>query len=307
MTPDEFTNQEFFLDVGDGHQLYVQDWGKKDTGIPIIFLHGGPGDHVKDKHKGVFDPKRQRVIFFDQRGCGKSLPYGSLKNNTTKDLVADIDKLVKHLKFDQIIITGGSWGSCLALAYAIEHPESLRSLVLNGIFTGSKAEINWLDQGRFQTFFPDVWEGYLGNTPKAHHVNPSAYHFDRILGSNEQAAKESGYIYENLEGAVMALDDRFTPEDPSEYDPTGIKIEVYYMANSCFMPERHILSNASKLKMPIWLIQGRYDAVCPPTTAYELNQKLPNSNLVWTISGHRAEHESWNLIRTILLQLTGDH
>ena len=140
--------------------------------------------------------------------------------------------------------------------------------------------------------------------PKEFANDPSAYHFKRILGSDENAARESGFAYKSLESGVLALDDRFIPEDPDKYDPAGIKIEVSYIANQAFMPEGYIIKNAHKLTMPVWLVQGRYDMVCPPKTAYELHQRLPNSHLVWTISGHKAEHEMWNVVRTVLLQLT---
>jgi len=177
--------------------------------------------------------------------------------------------------------------------------------VLTGIFTGSQAEIDWLCRGGFRDFFPEVWQRYLDETPKSHHENPSAYHFKRALGSDERAARASAYIYSNLEAGVMSLDDRFTPENFEEFDAAGSRIEIHYLANRCFVPDRFVLDNAPKLHMPIWLVQGRFDCVCPPKTAYELHQKLPNSHLTWTVSGHKAERENWNIMRTILLQVAG--
>lgn len=303
MTPDKHTNQEFFLDVGDGHQLYVQDWGKEDAKYPIIFLHGGPGGGVSNKYRQRFVPEAQRIIFFDQRGCGKSLPSGTLENNTTDRLVDDIEKIALRLKLDSFILAGGSWGSTLALAYGIKYPKRVHAMVINGIFTGRKSELAWLDKGRFQTFFPDVWQQYLDRTPEEHHADPSAYHFRRALGSDENVAKESAYAYENVEGALLGLDDRYTPEDFEEYDPSPIKIEIHYLANNCFIPEAYILTNAHKLTMPVWIVQGRYDMVCPPTTAYELHQKLPNSQLIWTIAGHGNDRPNYDVNRTILLQM----
>ena len=305
MTPDEYTISELFLEVGDGHTLYVHDWGKQNAETPIIFLHGGPGSGVKDRYKTTFDPSLQRVIFFDQRGCGKSTPYGSLEHNTTDDLVEDIEKIARLLKLDTFILTGGSWGSCLALAYGLKYPKRVSAMVLRGIFTGSQAEIDYLDQGHFATHFPDVWDKYLDATPAAHQKNPGKYHAARILGNDEQAARESACTYGNLEGALLSLDDRFTPPNPDEYDPTLSKLEVYYMTNRCFMPDRFVMDNAHKLRMPIWLIQGRYDFVCPPVTAYELNEKLLNSRLVWTTAGHGNDRPNYDVHRTILLQLSG--
>ncbi len=304
MTPDAHTNQEISLEVGDSHTLYVQDWGYKDAPMPIMFLHGGPGSASQDKHKTTFDPTRQRVIFHDQRGCGRSLPYGSLENNTTADLVEDIEKIAVELELDTFIITGGSWGSCLALAYAVKYPQRVAAMVLRGIFTGSHSEIDWLDKGRFQTFYPDAWQAYLDRTPEQYRDDPSAYHFKQVLGDDKQAAQESGYAYETLERSIVSLDDRHVPDDIAAFDPTGIRMEMYYMANQCFIPDRYILDNASKLTMPVWLVQGRYDMVCPPVTTYELHRKLPKSELVWTTAGHAPEREMWNVIRIILLQLS---
>jgi proline iminopeptidase len=306
MTPDEFTIQETFVEVGDGHTLYVHEWGSSKAKLPVLFVHGGPGGGCKDRHKQGFDPKLQRVIFFDQRGSGKSVPYGSLEHNTTKELVEDIEKIAKHLKLEQFVFSGSSWGVCLALAYALKYPKRIRAMVLAGIFTGSQAEIDWLDKGGFRDFFPEVWQRYLDATPKAHHADPSAYHYKCALGKDEQGAKQSAYAHNNLEGGIMSLDDRFTPENFDDFDSTSTRIEMHYLGNRCFLPDRHLLDNAHKLTMPVWLVQGRYDFDCPPKTAYELHQKLPNSQLVWTVSNHKAERELWNVMRTILLQLAGD-
>lgn len=305
MTPDEFTNQEFFLNVGDSHQLYVHDWGNPKAKTPIIFLHGGPGGSCKNRHKGLYDPKRQRVIFHDQRGCGQSTPYGSLEHNTTQDLVEDIEKIAKHLKLDKFIVVGGSWGSTLAFAYGIKYPEHVAAMVLDGVLTLAKEEIEWLDQGRFQSFFPDVWQEYLDRTPPAHRSNPSAYHFKRILGNDPLAAKESGYAYECLEGDLIWLDNRMEHENFDDYEPDGIRLEVHYLANHVFLPEEYIFKNVHKLTMPIYLIPGRYDFVAPPYIAYKLHQKLPKSELIWTVSGHADERESWNVKRVLLQQLAG--
>lgn len=306
MTPDNHTNEEFYLDVGDGHELYLQDWGKKDAEIPIIFLHGGPGNGVDNRDRNKFDPGHQRVIFFDQRGCGKSIPLGSLKNNTTKDLVEDIEKIATHLKLKKFVLTGGSWGSCLALAYGINYPQRLAGIVIQGIFTGSHDEIDWLAEGRFKDFFPDVWDRYVNQTPTDYLLGPSEYHFKRALGDDKEAAKASAYAYENLEAALLRLDDRFTAKAYETYDPAAIRVEIHYLLNQCFMPDQYIFNNADKLTVPVWIVQGRYDMVCRPIIAYKLHQKLPNSQLIWTINGHIAEHEASNILRLIFLQFTGN-
>jgi proline iminopeptidase len=304
MNPDEYTISEYFIEVGNGHSLYVQDWGNPKAKTPIIFLHGGPGGGSKDKHKQVFDPLSQRVVFFDQRGCGKSIPLGSFDHNTTPNLVADIEKIIVHMKLDRVILHGNSWGSSLALFFAIKHPKRVKAMVICGVFTCSQAEIDWLTKGGFRSTFPDVWAAYLARTPKTHHDNPSAYHFKRALGTDAGAAAKSAYAYSCLEGSLVSLDDRFTPENFDDFDPSAITIEMYYTVQNWFMPDRFIMDNATKLSMPVYMVQGRYDMVCPPVTAYELSHKLPDSHLIWAVSGHRPERELWNITRTLLADIT---
>lgn len=301
MTPDEYTIQQAFIEVGDGHQLYTCEWGNPSAKTTFILLHGGPGSYSKDAHKRQFNPTQHRVIFYDQRGCGQSTPYGSLEHNTTQDLVEDITKLLKHYKVGKAVFIGGSWGAALALVYAVAHPARVEALVLNGVFTGSKEEIGWLDQGRFKAFYPDAWEAFLARTPRKHHNDPVAYHTKRVLGQDNQAMVESGHAYETLEGSVMFLDDRVRSSDLATFDPLPIRMEMFYMQKGCFLPDRHVFDNAHKLTMPVWMVQGRYDMVCPPKAAYELHQKLPNSQLIWTISNHLPERGSADVIKTILL------
>lgn len=307
MTPDEYTIEEIYLSVGDGHELYVQDWGNPSTKKPILFLHGGPGMGCSDHYKKQFDGTKQRIIFFDQRGSGKSRPFGSLKDNTTQHLVDDIKKILNHLELESVVITGNSWGACLALAFGIEYPEMVSEMILKGIFTGSQAEIDWINQGHFAPFYPDVWDRYLDMTPAKYHNDPTAYHFERALGKNGAAAKQSAYAFSCLEGALLSLDDRFTPYPFETFDPDfGTNIEMHYLSNRCFMPDRYILENAHKLSMPVWLVQGRYDMVCPPATAYELAAKIPDCQLVWTVSGHSSERSVYDVARVLLLQATGE-
>ncbi len=306
MKPDKYTIQEFFLDVGDGHSLYVQDWGNKNAEHPVIFLHGGPGGSCKDKFKLNFDPKKQRVIFFDQRGSGKSVPKGELNNNNTQLLVDDIERLIQALSLPSVVLTGGSWGSCLALLCGIRYPNRVHAMILNGIFTARKSEIDYLDKGGFKTFFPDLWDKYKATVPSKFQTTPSNYHYKNIFSKNKNLSKKSAYAYSaKLKGPLLNLDDRYEPESYDEFDPDAMIVELHFLKNNCFIPEGYIFENASKLTMPIWLIQGRYDMVCPPITAYELNKLLPNSRLIWSVSGHIISRESWALIK-LLQELVAD-
>lgn len=300
MTPDEYTIGELTVDVGEGHRLYVQDWGNPSANEPILFLHGGPGLGTSNTHRQYFNPELQRVIFMDQRGAGKSLPYGELRHNTTADLIEDIEKVTTELKLKTFRLFGISWGSCLALAYTLKYPSRVTAILLRGIFTGSRLEIDYLDKGGYRTFFPDAWEQYLNQTPPEHRLDPTAYHFKRILGSNVTESRESAYIYASLERSLMALDDRYIPADVLAFDPIPIRTEVYYTVNNFFLEDRHILKNAGRLNIPIWLVQGRYDVVCPPATAFELHNTLADSTLFWTMAGHGNDRSSYDVVRTIL-------
>lgn len=301
MTPDTFTISEEMLDVGEGHQLYVQQWGNKQAETIFIFLHGGPGSGCNDSHKLLFNPEKNRVIFFDQRGSGKSLPTGELKNNTTKQLIADIELIVQKLALKTFVLVGGSWGSTLALAYSIEHPEKVKAMVLRGIFTGTQEEIDFLDKGGFRHFYPEVWERFVMSVPEAHRDNPAAYHRPRAISNDLNAVKESAFAYAQLEGGIIKLDDRSSIEDFENFDPNSSRIEIFYMQNTCFLPEGHIFNNASRLSMPIWIIQGRYDAVCPPITAHKLNKLLPNSQLLWTVAGHSgSDRQNFDVTKTAI-------
>jgi proline iminopeptidase len=305
MTPDEFTITEFFLDVDDGHQLYVHDWGNPEATTPIIFLHGGPGNGVDNGDKRKFDPAHERVIFFDQRGAGKSLPQGDLHNNRTADLVNDISAIADKLNIEKFLLVGGSWGTTLALCYGIAHPERVAGMVLDGIFTATMAELNWLDKGEWRIFFPDLWERYQAGVPEDQRENPSAYYFKQAKSKDSEAVKRASYDYLNMELSILKLDDALSAPDYEKFEPGGGLIEMHYLENSCFIPEKYILQQADKLTMPIHIIQGRYDIVCPPAAAYALHQVLPNSTLTWTINGHLKQHEAKNILRLYIKQLTG--
>ncbi|MDL2363021.1 MAG: alpha/beta fold hydrolase [Patescibacteria group bacterium] len=293
METDLYTLDERMVDVGDGHQLYAQLWGKADSARTFVFLHGGPGGSCSDSSKQLFDPTTDRVIFFDQRGSGKSLPYGSLEANNTDALVKDIDTIATAFNIDTFALVGGSWGSCLALIYAIRNPQKVQRLVLRGIFTGRKSEIDFMDKGKIAAFFPDVWERFLQTVPEGQQSNPRDYHMPRLFGSDTSAALQSAMAYSDLEGSIVALDDRTKPVDPEKFNPVPITIECHYLVNGCFIPEGYIIEYANKLTMPVAIVQGRYDIICPPFTAYDLHKAAPNSKLFWTVAGHSG-HDRGN-------------
>lgn len=307
MNPDEYTNQELMLDVGHGHQLYIHDWGKSDAATTVICLHGGPGGGTSDRAKQNFDPKQQRVIFFDQRGSGRSLPAGVLQHNTTDDLVADITTIADHLKLKHFILFGRSWGSALALIYAIKHPGRVQAVVTGGMFLATPGELDFDERAkRYQLFFPEAWEKLLAKTPAEDHDTPLLYHVKRILDDNPETAYQAAYIYSDFIRALLRLDDRISPIDPEKFEWDSFKIEAHYKLNNCFVPDGFIRDNAHKLTMPVWIVQGRYDVLCTPKVAYELHQQLPNSQLIWVPAGHAGSDRAvYDVSRTILLQLAG--
>jgi proline iminopeptidase len=301
MKPDTYTISEEMLAVGDGHTLYVQEWGKQNAKQTFLFLHGGPGSGCNDGHKALFNGSRDHVVFFDQRGAGRSIPAGSLVANTTEHLVQDIQTILDHFALNQVVIVGDSWGSTLALAYALAHPERVSAMVLRGIFTGTKREIDYLNKGAFRIFFPEVWEAFVARTPEAYREDPAAYHTPRATGDDQAAVAEAAYAYSELESSVSMLDDRRTAGDRATFNPNGSRIEIHYLQNQCFIEDEYILSNAHRLLMPVWIVQGRYDMVCPPITAYELDRVLPTSELIFTISGHSGnDRGNQDIIKTII-------
>lgn len=288
MTSDAFTIQEAMIAVSAKHSLYAQEWGNIEADTTFVFLHGGPGTGCKDSAKQLFNPLQHRVIFFDQRGAGRSLPHGSLQQNTTSQLVGDISRVADFFNVQQFVLIGGSWGSTLALCYAIQYPNRVQGMALRGIFLGTKDEVDFMEKGRCKEFFPDVWDAFLQRTPEPFQSNPMTFHEPRILGPNKQAQRESAFALDQLQTALSSLATPASQELDDTFDPAKVTIETYYTANNCFISDSYILSHASKLTIPTAIVQGRYDFVCPPKTAIALANTLPRATLKLTAAGHSA-------------------
>src|SRR3990167_1564683 len=296
MNRDEFTIAEHHFKTTDGlHTLYVHEWGNPH-GKPILYVHGYPGDGCKEKNKLFFDPKKFRVIFLDQRGAGKSVPSGSIDNNTMQYLLEDIEMVRTKLKIDKWAITGESWGSTLSLCYAIKHPDRVSRLIIGAIWLGTDSEFDWLFGGGWRDFFPDLWEQLLQNTPKRYHQNPGQYHLNNVFDPKSKTSNKSLFELSNVEFSLVHMDEKKVPLNIDEFDVNGMKVEMHYLKNSCFIDNDHIIANADKLTMPINIIQGRYDMVCTPKNAYKLHQSLPNSTLTWTLDGHASSRASSDVI-----------
>jgi proline iminopeptidase len=281
------------LKVSELHDLYIEEVGNAQ-GKPIVFVHGGPGGGIAPDYRRFFDPKVWRVILFDQRGCGKSTPFSELKDNTTWDLVSDMEKVREMLKIEKWTVFGGSWGSTLALAYAITHTERVKGLILRGIFLLRKKEIDWFYQEGASFMYPDAWEKYLEPIPQnERHDLVNAFH-KRLTSTDKKVREQASKAWSIWEGSTSKL---YT--DPSfiqhfagdEFADAFARIECHYFVNKGFFKEDGwLLKNASKIThIPTWIVQGRYDVVCPPVSAWELHKAMPGSKLFMTPdAGHSA-------------------
>lgn len=283
------------LDVGDGHTIYVEQSGNP-SGKPVVFVHGGPGGGTDPQHRRFFDPRKYRIILFDQRGCGKSLPHASIENNTTWHLVADMEKIRERFKISKWQVFGGSWGSTLSLAYAIKHADKVTELVLRGIFMVRRKELQWFYQEGTSEMFPDAWEGYLKPIPVAERGDLIAAYHKRLTSDDRQVRMEACKAWSIWEGFTSNLFNRIEDAAKSfgedKFAEAFARIECHYFVNKAwFESENWILENCHKIAhIPTVIVQGRYDVICPMTSAWALHKALPNSELM---IGHDAGHSQF--------------
>jgi len=281
------------LKVSAIHEVYVEESGNPQ-GKPVIFCHGGPGGATEAKHRQLFNPDLYRIVLFDQRGCGKSSPYACLEENTTWDLVSDMERIRQELKIDKWQVFGGSWGSTLALSYAETHPERTTELVLRGIFLLRKKEIDWFYQDGASWIFPDAWKSYFDFIPEAERNDLVGAYHRRIMSPHKETALSACKEWSLWEGRTSKLfpDPEFIDSyGTDEFALAFARIESHYFVNGGFLKEDGwLLKNASRLKnIPGHIIQGRYDVVCPMKSAWDLHQAWPTSKLVIIPdSGHSA-------------------
>ncbi|WP_347358235.1 prolyl aminopeptidase [Bdellovibrio sp.] len=281
------------LKVSDIHTLYWEECGNPQ-GKPVVFLHGGPGGGVAPDHRRFFDPKAYRIILFDQRGSGQSTPCAELRENSTWDLVKDIETVREMLKIDKWVVFGGSWGSTLALTYAITHPERVKALVLRGIFLCRPSEIKWFYQEGASNIFPDVWDEYLKPIPQNERHDLVAAYYKRLTHENADVRLEAAKAWSKWEAATSRLivDPKAVDEfDDPEYALSFARIECHYFTNNAFFKTNNwILENVDKIRhIPGVIVQGRYDVVCPATSAWELHKAWPEAKFtIIPDSGHAA-------------------
>jgi proline iminopeptidase len=281
---------EFRLDVGDGHQLYCAEYGRAD-GVPVVFLHGGPGAGTAPWHAGFFDPEIYRIILFDQRGSGRSTPAASLDSNTTWDLVADLELLRAHCGIERWLLFGGSWGSTLALAYAQRHPARVSAMLLRGIFLCRDEDIGWFYQSGADRLFPDYWAEYRDFIPVAERGDFVSAYQRRLTSNNPQVQREAARVWSLWEGRTCTLQPNRSAIDHYDAEALAIaRIENHYFANACWLEPNQLCRDAQLLAdIPAVIVHGRYDVVCPVKQAFDLHAAWPQAELrVIPDAGHSA-------------------
>jgi proline iminopeptidase len=281
------------LIVSTVHNLYFEECGNPN-GKPVVFLHGGPGGGASTKSRRFFDPQRYRIILLDQRGAGRSTPYAELRENTTWDLVADLEKLRTHLGIVRWMVFGGSWGSTLALAYAQTHPEVVTELVLRGIFMLRRWELEWFYQKGADAIFPDRWEAFLAAIPVAEHGDLMSAYYRRLTSSDYATQLAAATAWSVWEGSTS-----FLRTDPSyvsltespEFAIAFARIESHYFVHGGFMErDDQLLANVERIRhIPSVIVQGRYDVVCPMRSAWDLHRAWPEAEFqIIEDAGHSA-------------------
>ena len=297
---------DLFLEVSDLHTIHVEEAGNLD-GKPVVFVHGGPGGGIETIYRQYFDPEKWRIVLFDQRGCGKSTPFAELAENTTWDLVSDMEKIRDFLHIEKWVVFGGSWGSTLSLAYAQSHPGKVKGLILRGIFLLRHKEIQWFYQEGTSNIYPDAWENYIKPIDEGERDDFLSAYYKRLTSKNRDVRLEAAKAWSMWEGSTSKLlqDEKimqhFGEEDFSE---AFARIECHYFIHKgWFDPEDQLLQNISLIRhIPGAIVQGRYDVVCPMITAWELHQAWPEAEFhIIKDSGHSMTEPG---IAEKLVQLT---
>jgi proline iminopeptidase len=277
------------LDVGDGHRVYVEQCGNPQ-GLPVVVLHGGPGGGCSPAMRRYFDPETWRVILFDQRGCGRSRPHASVEANTTWHLVADIERIRAELGIRRWVVFGGSWGATLALIYAQTHPDRAAALVLRGVFLMTQDELEWFYGGGAGRFFPDLWHRFVEPIPEDERHDLIAAYNRRLFCGDTVIETRHARAWAAWENALAAIDQRgMGGEGPGDYARAFARLENHYFINGGFLErDGHILSRMDRIAhVPGHIVQGRYDMICPPTSAWRLAELWPQADLsLVPLAGH---------------------
>ncbi len=291
-----------YLDVGHGHKIYYEVHGSP-TGKPVVVLHGGPGGGSQRGLLTLFDLKRWRVILFDQRGCGRSKPFLSLERNTTWDLVADTERLRETMGIDRWTVFGGSWGSTLALAYAAKHMDSVTALVLRGIYLGAPSENDWLYRaGGASELRPVEWSRFVKDSGQSSTTRRSLIPTYKRLLQNRQTRKVAATAWSDWESSISTLKPKPDRSTSSQKEALAV-LENHYFSHGCWLRPGFLLREAQRIpkSIPVYIVQGMYDLVCPPVSAIKLSKAIRHSHLQLTQAGHAAsEPETAAALKNIL-------
>ena len=276
-----------YLPTGDGHEIYFEECGNP-MGTPVVFLHGGPGSSCNANHRRYFDPRSYRVVMFDQRGCGRSRPRGDVAHNTTQHLLVDMEALREHLHIERWMLFGGSWGSTLALAYVRQHPARVTGMVLRGVFLATPPELEWYCMG-LRAFVPDAWRK-LTQSCQTRDWRQLVTHYEHAMRSSQ--AEPAARRWSDYESAVMAIGEAVTSGAAADAAALldRVRVQLHYLTNDCFLTEP-LIATASRVDVPVIIVQGRRDLVCPPCTAFELHGVIKDSEFIMVEGGgHSAMH-----------------
>ena len=277
------------IDMGEDHRIYVEQCGHPD-GEPVVVFHGGPGGGCSPAMRRYFDPRPYRIILFDQRGCGRSRPHASVTDNTTWHLVSDIERIRTMLGIDRWIVFGGSWGATLALIYAETHPDRVRALILRGVFLMMQRELDWFYGGGAGAFFPDLWRGFAGLIPEDEQGDPIAAYHRRLFSGDVLTETRFGRAWAQWENALASVEhDGPVGESPADYARAFARLENHYFTHGGFLEEDgQILRDLPRIAdIPAVIVQGRYDMICPPLSAWTLAERWPRAELkMIPVAGH---------------------
>ena len=299
--------QSQYLDTGDGHQLYLEECGNPQ-GLPVVFLHGGPGGGCTDSNRRYFNPDIYRIILFDQRGAGRSRPHAALENNTTQHLIADMEMIRSHLGIDRWVVFGGSWGSTLALAYAQTHPTAVLELIVRGIFLCRDTDVQWFYQQGASRLFPDYWQDFVAPVATHDRVDMISAYYALLTSEDEAIRLKAAKAWSIWEGKTLTLinDKDLTNHFSGDKFALALaRIECHYFINHSFMQAKPLLENMHNIaSIPGVIVHGRYDVVCPVDQAYSLHQAWPGSQLqIIADAGHAVSEPG---IEQALIRATDD-
>ena len=283
----------FFLETGSKHSVYVEQSGNPE-GIPVIFLHGGPCSGTKPDHRRFFNPDHYRIILFDQRGCGLSLPFGELENNTTQDLIDDMERIRQRLAINQWLVFGGSWGAALGLLYAQQHPEKVIGMIIRAVFLVRQQDFDWFARDGANRIYPELWQRLVESIPEQGRENLIDGLWDALWGEDELAKRRVAKEWIAWGGQVALGNDYHTDSEVEHVTEKMVKqvsMELHYARHRYFIRENQILENCANLiNIPTIIIHGRQDLVCPIEAGMKLHQALPHAEyIVLPNAGHIAQ------------------